>query len=742
MYPNSSVIFLRNTAVQYGGAIYVALSTPFDYLTSRVCFIRYFSENASPSEWNTTFTFSNNTAGKSTMGNTISANTLDPCVKIHSAGKQFLFNDPFHHSSISDYSISTSPSTFIFLDGMLTVIPGEIFSLPIQLKDELDQVVNSTTLIATCNGPPSPRVVSTYRFTDGLIAIAGKPKEICNLRLITDTDYQVSTTIQIALLKCPPGFVYSNDKAECMCIVNPPHQNPAISGCDLESFRAYFNQFYWIGYESDDDEELLISPCPYGYCYEDYVSEDQLLPRDADKTTLDKFVCGNRSRTGILCGECIAGYSVALNSLIFTCHRCKDPHLGILYLLLSYIIPVSILFYIIMAYNIRMTTGPIGAFLFFSQIISSQYHFAFDYSVKADSDETLAASNIAVTIYSITNLQFFQHDVFSYCLFPNAGTVDTLAFNLVLSFYPVLLVFVYFLLRRYCTCKLHCYQRFRLSNKSVTHGLCAFLVLCFAKINVLAFGILQAADISNIDGKTSFRTVVYLQGSFRYFGDLLYVIYAVGSILTLLTVVFIPTMILVFHPIMIDVARYFGWGETKIVLFINKILLIHNLKPVLDSFQGDYKDNLSFFAGLYSFLYRIIFFCIVVASSSPDINGLLLLMTAFFVIILLVHVLVMPFKSYIDNASYTLIYFLMLVILIIEHYIFSVDESSLGLIWLEIILLLLPFICVVLYCLYKLLIFCRQIWKNHIQRYDDHLVSYCKDCSYAVHEKSLCGCIV
>ena len=127
-----------------------------------------------------------------------------------------------------------------------------------------------------------------------------------------------------------------------------------------------------------------------------------------------------------------------------------------------------------MSYNIRMTTGPIGAFLFFPQIINSQYRFAFDYSVKASSDEPLATSNIIITIYSISNLQFFQHDVFSYCLFPNAGTVDIFAFNLLLSFYPVLLVLVYFLLRRYCT----------------------------SKINVLAFGIiLKSADISYISGK-------------------------------------------------------------------------------------------------------------------------------------------------------------------------------------------------------------------------------------------------
>ena len=721
VFPNTTLIFLRNTAVQYGGAIYVALSTPFDYLLSRTCFIRYYLENVTLSEWSTNFTFINNTAGNS--NDTIFANTLNPCVNAYSAGIEIFRNYPFHHHSpITNSVISTSPATFKFLTpkaSMFTIVPGEIFDLPVQLIDELGQVVNSAMFIATCSGPPSPYVVPLYQFTNGSIQIAGKPNEICTLRLQTDTDYQVSTTTQISLLNCPPGFVYNNEEEVCECMVDHTHQNPAITGCEPASFQAYFDRFYWIGYKSNDAVDLLISPCPHRYCYEDHIPQDQLLPRDADKTSLDKFVCGNRRRIGLLCGQCIEGYSVAMNSPTFTCNKCKIPYLGIVYLLLSYIIPVSVLFYIIMAYNIRMTTGPIGAYLFFSQIISSQYRFSFDYSIKANSDDALAASNIVIMIYSISNLEFFQHDVFSFCLFPNAGTVDIFAFNLILSFYPVLLVFTYFILRRYCTCKLH---RFRFSSKSVAHGVCAFLVLCFAKINVLAFGILKSADISYING-TNFRTAVHLQGTLKYFGDLWYSVYAIGSLFTIVTVISIPTLILVFHPIMIGIARYFEWGETKCVVFINKLLFIHKLKPVLDSFQGDYKDNLSFFAGLHSLLYRIIFFSIVVAASAVNFNILLLLMIAYFMIILLIHMLVMPFKRYIDNASYSLVYFLMLNILILEHYLFSTDDLSSDLFWLEIILQLLPFICVVLYCAWKLMIVGRQIWRKYCLKYDEsHLV--------------------
>ena len=66
----------------------------------------------------------------------------------------------------------------------------------------------------------------------------------------------------------------------------------------------------------------------------------------------------------------------------------------------------------------------------------------------------------------------------------------------------------------------------RLPNNSVTHGICAFLVLSYAKINVIAFTILKSTDISYMDKTLSnFKTVVYMQGTMSYFGNPVYNVY-------------------------------------------------------------------------------------------------------------------------------------------------------------------------------------------------------------------------
>ena len=721
VHPNSTLLFVENTALAYGGAIYIELSTPYEFVLSHSCFVRYSYHNLLPGEWNTTFTFINNTAHQVTEGNnSIFANTLRPCLKTYvedTCTDVFLYKKPFYYHPNTSHQIMTSPLLFNFYNSTETsfdIIPGEVYDLQVHLVDELCQNITHVMFIASCVELVSPYVLPLYRFTNGSIQIAGKPKETCQLQLKTDSDYQATKILNITLLDCPPGFVYGNETEQCKCLVNETYSIPAIKSCELTSFQAHYNAFYWVGYASDNPN-LLFGSCPYRYCYTDHASQNQLLPRGAQNAILlDEFVCGNRNRTGILCGECVNGYSVMMNSPTYACNKCETHHhFGILYLLLSYIIPVTIVFVIIMTYNIRMTYGPFSAFLFYSQIISSQYHRNLDYFLNVDSPITLSVSNILLTIYSISNLEFFQHELFSYCLFSKAGTVDILGYNALLSLYPIFLITVYFILRQLQYYGLLCRRRsmcLRLPNNSVTHGICAFLVLSYAKINVIAFTILKSTDISYMDKTLSnFKTVVYMQGTMSYFGNPVYNVYAIGSLLLIVTLIVLPTVILMLYPFVANVVIICGWQESRGIQIINKCLLVHRLKPILDSFQGDYQHHLRFFSGLHFFLYRSLFFCIVIAGSTPDIGILFIFIIVFFFLIAIVHMVTMPFKKYVDNAAYSLIYMLMLALWMMEYFLLSSGKLSytVAMLWFKIFLSSLPLCFFVLYCILKML---SKVW--------------------------------
>ena len=708
VHRNSTLLFKENTALTYGGAIYIELSTPYEFVLSHSCFVRYSYEHTFPNTWNTNFTFISNTANKA--NNTIFANTLRPCLKSYvkePCTDVFLYKKPFYYHPNTSQLIMTSPSNFLkSKDTSFDMIPGKVYDLQVHLVDELCQNITDVMFIASCVEPWSPYVVLLYSFTNGLIQIAGKPKETCQLQLKTDSDYQATKILTIKLLDCPPGFIYSSDIAQCECLVNETYTNPAIKGCEPNVFQAYYNSFYWIGYESDNAKNLLFGFCPYRYCYTDHVSQNQFLPQNGSKAALDKYVCGSRNRTGLLCGQCVDGYSVMMNSPTFACDKCKNHHFGILYLLLSYFIPVTVLFFVIMRYNIRLTSGPFGAFLFYSQIISSQYHRNFDNFLNVDSPATLSASNILLTIYSISNLEFFQHEKFSYCLFTKAGTVDVLGFNALLSLYPIVLITVYFILRRLQYHGWLCRGCLRLPDNSVTHGICAFIVLSFAKINVTVFTILKSTDISHMDETAStFKTVVFMQGNIPYFGNTMYNVYAIGSLIVIVTLIVLPTVILMLYCFIANFVIVCGWQESRGIQIINKCLLVHKLKPILDSFQGDYKFNQQYFCGLHFFIYKTLFFSIVVAGLTPDIDILAILIIIFFFLITVLHMLAMPFKKDKDNNAYSLIYMLMLALWVMEYFLLSSDKLSytITLLWFKTLFSSLPLCCFILYCIFKLL---------------------------------------
>ena len=198
-----------------------------------------------------------------------------------------------------------------------------------------------------------------------------------------------------------------------------------------------------------------------------------------------------------------------------------------------------------------------------------------------------------------------------------------------------------------------------------------------------------------------------------YFGESLYNVYAIISLFTIVIIVTVPTMIFVFHPILIRIAFYFEWGESRFILLINKLLLIDRLKPVLDTFQGDYKDTMHFFAGLHIIVYRLMLLCIVVMASTADTNRLYLLVTIYFLVILIIHVLAMPFKRTFNNAVHSLVYFLLITLVIMGYYSFSTGNLDNDIVCIEFLLLLHPLFCIAFYCLWKISIAAKAYWKKH-----------------------------
>ena len=717
LFSNVMLTFQNNIAIKSGGAIFVEMTSPFDFLQSHICFVRYYN-NSSTSDIDIRFINNSNS--------TIFVGTLHPCDKEYVNAVYFFRHAPFSYSPPNNIPIATLPSKIHVLNDTLSVPPGISFKLPVYLTDELNQNVTDFVFIVSCKSGTQdyhgPNVLPIYQYTNSLVQIAGKPTETCYLELQTDSNYQISATITVHLSKCPPGYFFDDKAQKCNCIEASYELsgNPVILRCNLSQFQAYANPAYWVGYKAVNATVLMASPCPFGYCYGTNSSRRLFhagapLKQDANKTLLDQHVCGAVSRTGILCGECIKNHSVAMNSPEFACQKCKHHPFGILLFIAYYIIPVTILFYLIMTFNIRITSGLFGAFLFFAQVIGSNKLFAFSYRINSVAhSEEFIYPKLLISLYNVFNLEFFQYDTFSYCLFANAGTVDILAFKLLASLYPLGLIGVYSLVRVYCKsnclhqdyCLHHCHFLHRLcrfASKEVTSGLSAFLVLCFAKINVLAFSILKPVSVAQFDPDHKWRsniTVVYLQGNLKYF-DSTHTWYAIGALIVLIPITIIPTAFLLIHPLLLMLLGNLGMGESKLMRCFECCLRINKLRPLLNSFKGDYKNNMKFFAGLHFFLYKTIVLCAIIAIPTSSIGTSQLIQIALFLVIFAVHLMTSPFRSQLNNIAYSMLYLLIIVLLGIL-YLFISDEGISFTTYLGVIMCSLPLLCLGVYILWVL----------------------------------------
>ena len=166
--------------------------------------------------------------------------------------------------------------------------------------------------------------------------------------------------ITVDLRDCPIGFAL-HDSGMCVC-------DPAISRVDIQCFIS--NQTIlrpantWIGFmtesgsshgRSNNTGVVFCEHCPHGYC----LSRDTYLSSDDPNTQC----VGNR--TGLLCGECVDGYSLTLGGQ--KCSKCSNSYLLlVLPLAASGLTLVGLLF----ALNLTVTKGSINGLIFYANIVA------------------------------------------------------------------------------------------------------------------------------------------------------------------------------------------------------------------------------------------------------------------------------------------------------------------------------------------------------------------------------------
>ena len=162
-------------------------------------------------------------------------------------------------------------------------------------------------------------------------------------------------SISVKLHPCPVAFTLSVE-GRCVC---ERRLRKYTDSCDIDSASIQGDGEFWVGLVNDKgnySSRLILHPhCPFDYCR-----------AQPTRFTIDNrdLQCASK-RSGILCGACQSGYSLALGSS--QCLECSNKYLS---LIIVFILAGFILVITLFTCKITVSAGTISGLTFYANILA------------------------------------------------------------------------------------------------------------------------------------------------------------------------------------------------------------------------------------------------------------------------------------------------------------------------------------------------------------------------------------
>ena len=738
VFDNYHFRFEENSASFHGGAIFAEGIGNRYLISTRLCFIQYFDISKSFDEWeNVTFEFINNRA---TYGHSIYATSLIPCVWGSTSGPggftQAQLNATFrgtvfHYESCttencnSTGEVATAPSHANFQsksNEIFHVYSGATFVLPFEATDDLGHHLEGPSFYVTSSNTSAIKVSEEFAIiSTSFVKLEGCPGNSTTLSLVSGQEPLLQVDIHVMIVECPPGFKKVHEKCTCRCSTG---DKSPIDHCIGSNMTAYIRSGYWYGCLDKEagntllafhDETYYFAACGYGFCSHNDSNRFIPLPNDKVNSTCDSIndrIC-NDNRTGMLCSNCIPGYGISLTSWDYKCVDCSKVGGAFFILLAVEIIPLLayVLFFII--FNFNILSGPLYSFVFLCQvkyIILPQHSYYLENSMVTGFS---VLSKIDRFLSGVFNLRFFGLFVTDdTCISKDLTALQFLLIRYVIVSIPFLFFCLFLLVvklyqRGRCCRPIHrliarvlrCLTKVRTGrspNDTIIQGLCSFFVLAYSDLVKISADILTPAYLYHANDSTHHEVYVRVQGDKLWFRPD-HVPYALVAILVLAICVALPCFLLLTRPLLPRLLALCRVENRKPFKWIISFYGSNRLKPFFDCFQGCFRPNMGFFAGLFLF-YRIAFYIPLMFQKEP--NRLLLANLIITFVIFFIHSIFQPYhgkKKYVNRIDSVMFLVLgLLEAMIYYNYVehgFSNEPQSYGL-WLQLVIQYTPYVVV------------------------------------------------
>ena len=573
VYEYTKMIFISNSAIQFGGAIYSYVIGLHDLALFGDCFIQYYDPIIPPWNWTASFYFRGNIAIYSDTSRAIYGTSLLSCLwesftkkKIPDPRKEiFCWSNKWVYDGNCKDQISSAPATFNNTQNnssyQMEVILGKREVMPIEvLGDEMTNQTSHAIFYLWSHSPDTAQIPITSSYvSDNTIQVTGTPNSTAVVAVETIRPRVIYTELKINILPCPPAFyAMRNSSNSTTCTCEGTYGGVVI--CEQQSFSAYLRRGYWMGLDSSN--QVIVGTCSYTPTFALKNGYIKLPNKSRD---LESILCYPANRKGMFCGLCRQGYAPSINTNTFKCVKCthKDAAINWIYYLLLEILPITIFFFVVVLFHISVTRGSANGFIFFAQLLTTTFEIDGDNTIpiKKFTSSAPTLQKLYEVPYGIWNLNFFTSVVPPFCLSPNLNTLGVLSLHYILAIYPLLLIVVfYFMISLYnrgvqpifCLCKpVHrifgSLQRRWNLNRSTIDAFSTFLVLSYTKFTVVSIYILTPTTVQDSTGSRTGRHV-YFEGDVGYLSSK-HIPYVTIALFVMITFVLLPPLILLVYPL-------------------------------------------------------------------------------------------------------------------------------------------------------------------------------------------------
>ena len=402
----------------------------------------------------------------------------------------------------------------------------------------------------------------------------------------------ISVTLTVELSQCHPGFWYHNTSQKCEC-----YNSTNIVFCSGTS-SSTIKRGYWFGSVAD---KPTVTFCPINYCNftccETTNGNYHLSPVRDNQCMLH--------RSGTACGNCEVGYSLSFDSTdcidVRTCT--SGWTILLIILMIIYWLAISLAVFVMMYFRIEI--GYFYGITYYYSIVDILLSQSWFLSNK----QLNTLINVISSITKLT-LQFLGH----FCFVQGMSGIDQQFLHYI---HPLAVSFILLII----SCSARKSRKLSaLISRGIIRFICFLLLLSYTSVATTSLLLMRLLTFFDVN-----KVYTYLSPEIEYFHGR-HLVYGIVAVLFTVVIVIGLPFLLLFEPL------------------LNRKINFIRMKPLLDQFQGCYKDKYRCLAAYYM-ICRLVIIVIIIVNSSNDFVTHYLIITAC-VVINLIHQLLKPYKDH------------------------------------------------------------------------------------------------